>query len=194
MTLVTSFQSLEDLNTYYYNSFDIDSNNIKIDLSEHNFSSADAFLQHYSQVSFSQKIYNFISVQIANTHTGTYYYFPFSKTMFRRIIHPDIPESMYKRFYKALTTNSYIIEATTSHIFIEKKPLTEPMFKYITWLDIDDGTHLLENISTIFTSILEDNKYYISKIRDLEHSQSKLTDEIQNLHNQIYNNSITTWH
>lgn len=194
MTLVTSFKSLEDLNTYYDNSFNVNCDHVEIDLSKNTFASVDDFFEQYPQISFSQKIYNFISVQITNNTNSTYYYFPFSKSSFRKLIHPDIPESLYKRLYKALTTNLYIIEATAFHVFVEKKPLTEPMFKYITWLDAHDGTHLLENITTIFSSILEDNNYYISKIRDLENLNSKLTGEIQNLHNQIYNNSMTTWH
>jgi len=93
-----------------------------------------------------------------------------------------------------LTTNSYIIEASAFHVFIERKPLTEPIFKYVTWLDLHDGTQLLENVTTIFTSILEDNKYYISKIRDLENAQQQFDLKIQEMQNQIYNKSISTWH
>lgn len=196
MTLVTTFDSLESLNNYYYNSFNVDFDHVKINLSDHNFTSAEEFFEHYSQISFSQKIYNFISVQLANgqSNTSTFYYFPISKANFRKAVHPDIPESIYKRFYKALNTNSYIIEASTFHVFIEKKPLTEPIFKYVTWLDLHDGTQLLENVTTIFTSILEDNKYYISKIRDLENIQQQLHSQIEEMQNQIYNNSISTWH
>lgn len=196
MTLVTSFQSLEDLNTYYYNSFDVNIDHVKINLSDHNFTSAEEFFEHYPQISFSQKIYNFISVQLANgqSNSSTFYYFPISKTNFRKTVHPDIPESIYKRLYKALTTNSYIIEASAFHIFIERKPLTEPIFKYVTWLDLHDGTQLLENVTTIFSSILEDNKYYVAKIRELEDYQQNLYNQINDLQNQIYNNSITTWH
>ena len=107
MKIISEFNSLEDMNQYYFNSF--------------SFSDSIIFLGNSSEqsdllLSLSEKV-----IESVRNSESSFYICQFSKTLFRKNIHFSLTNSIYKAFINSLKNNSYIIELSGSNVIFKKE-------------------------------------------------------------------------
>lgn len=177
MTVIKSFNDLDHINSYYKESLKsmilITSDNIS------------EFVTTYSISAFPSN----------DSYTTTpHYLYIGSKTSYRKEIHPNIPNVLYKKFYSALKSSQHILEAKGSHVLVQDKPIDQSVFDSINTESKIDDQKLLNQLLDNFSNINSDNQYYINYIVSLEEKYQELVKENQDLREQIYNAKISTWY
>jgi len=183
MTFINNFNSLEDMNSYYLATFEV---NDSIIFLGNSVDTSPTLLQ------MSQKI-----IDIVSASQESFYLYPFSKTIFRKNIHPLIVNSSYKAFINALKNNSYIIEHSGFNVVLKKHPLTKEVYNsYIFQINIDtsDLNNYFSKINTKISNLEADIEFYKNYITDLESHCKSLDDKLIDFEQQIYNKSIATWY
>jgi len=125
MKIISEFNSLQEMNQYYCNSFSFDD--------------SITFLGNSSQhsnvlLSLSEKV-----IQTVNNSESSFYIYQFSKTSFRKNIHPSLTNSVYKAFINSLKNNSYIIELSGSNVILREADLTQEVYdSFLSQISFDN--------------------------------------------------------
>lgn len=126
--------------------------------------------------------------------------FPSSKTAYRRNVHPDIPDSLYKRMYESLKDKQIILKATGSYVsfdftcFSEPIEIFEDIFKETNGEIVASPKMLAEQIATQLTDLAMDNSYLLRRIEMLEAQIEDFTLRNNNLLQEVYNKNLTSWY
>jgi DNA-binding transcriptional regulator YhcF (GntR family) len=122
------------------------------------------------------------------------YIYPWSKTIYRRTIHPNIPDSVYKKMYNLLKSNGYITAATGNYVTIKNQPITEDQFNSAFSDNEAINDKAIQNILANIQELSADNSYYMKMIGDLENKIHQLEVENNEIRNQLSNKHLTTWY
>jgi hypothetical protein len=192
-SVLNKFDSLVDLNEYYINSFNANYSVVKIEMSS--LSTFEEFFSAHSDIPSSLKLYQaMFNAYISGDDLSEFYYLPCGKTQYRRIFHSNLPDSLYKKFFKSFQKNGYIIDSSSSFIFLVKKKVSPELFIEIASESLVDSDLLLKNLVIQISDLKEDNKYYISKIKDLEMSNQKILQALSDAEQLLHNKSMSTWY
>lgn len=117
-----------------------------------------------------------------------------SKTSYRKSIHPDLPNALYKRYFNALKNHGYITLANGFFVILNFRELTQDLYHEITsTYDIDTNKVLSELLKSI-TDQASDLEYYTDYIQKLEKQNAALLAENEDLKSQILNTKLSTWY
>lgn len=182
MNIITNFSTLHDLNLYY-------SNTIKYSLSNNIIFQLNSDSEYFSSLDYATQ-------QTINNISSNYYIYPGSKTNFRKTVFPDIIESYYKKFYSALKTNSYILEASATRVIFTSNDITENVFTQINshYNLYDDHLKILASIINRINDADSDILYYQKVIQTLLQRCSDLEAQLSDAYQQVHNKSISTWY
>lgn len=211
MIVVTNFSSKENLNSYLKETVENESI-IKIDSVEKFYCASkidekyhllrDLSSQEISLLNFNTTCRTqMIEENSFQTYKDMYdllkdsqlYVYPWSKTIYRKSIHPKLPDSLYKRFYNQLKQVEYITAATGNYVMISHFDLSDENFNSMLNTQTIDIKALQSAISYLQENN-NDTSYYISYISSLEFEINTLKEEVETLKNQIKNSSLTTWY
>lgn len=123
-----------------------------------------------------------------------FYLYTFSKTSYRKNVHPYIPNVLYKRFYNNLKTSNIIREASGSIVLIHLLPFTQELFDSIANTSNVDNIKVLNQIMDNFSNVSADNQYYIDYIKSLESKCYELEQQNADLLAQVQNSKLITWY
>jgi len=140
--------------------------------------------------------YSMSSSVISEVSSSPYrfYLYTFSKTSYRKNVHPYIPNVLYKRMYNTLKLSNVIREATGSIVLLHLLPFTQEMYDSISISSDLDNLKVLNNIIDNFSNINSDNQYYIDYIKSLEQECAELRSLNSQLLEQIQNSKLVTWY
>lgn len=179
MTVIRSFADLDHINNYYKLSLNHPS---MILLSQDNLSS---LISTYSLSAFSDN---------SDYLHNSYYLYPASKTVFRKELHSNIPNVLYKNFYTTLKHSGHIVAATGTYVLLVDKPIDQSIFNVLKVESKIDDHKVLNQLLDNFSNITSDNEYYINYIASLEKKYQDTLAENEQLKNQLYNTKISTWY
>lgn len=181
MTLVTSFSDLHHLSSYFKSSL---KNSSVFQLTSENI---DNYIQSLPIESVNRDM-------VIAYENSPYYIFPFSKSLYRKIVHPDLPNALYKRFYSSLKSSNNILEANGSWVILFDTPIEQQTFDQLASAVAIDNQKVLNQLMDNFSNAMSDNDYYISYIATLEKKCLALQQENSDLKSQLHNAKITTWY
>lgn len=122
------------------------------------------------------------------------YVFPWSKTTYRKTVHPNIVDSTYKRLYGLLKNVDYIVDATGSCVTISPCVVSEEKFSAFLG-ELNTFTEKsLQSVIGYIQEISSDHSYYIQVIESLENKVKDLEQQNNELSLQLTNKSLTTWY
>lgn len=126
-----------------------------------------------------------------NNNFGTYIY-PHSKTLFRKTVHSNLPDSVYSPMFSSLKEED-LIDATGQYVtFINKKISQETFDKFFLSKDFDPK--MLSDFIEHYEMIQKDNIFYQKKIGELCDLTEKVIAEVEALRTQLNNKNLTTWY
>jgi len=181
MTVIRSFSSLEHLTDYYQSSFNSDFISVTSDT-----------ISAYS--TDNQPDWVDIVSSSFSSNSFTHYVYPHSKTIYRKNVHPRIPNVLYKRFWNSLKTFDYVIKATASFVVLVDRPFTQEFYQSLTIAQEIDISKALSEILKQYNNDSSDIEYYLSYIQNLENTNTLLQQENAQLKEQILNSRISTWY
>lgn len=207
--IINKFESVEKLNEYLKNSLN-NSTIVKIDdyIKYFAYNAINTYIPSFQSLAIgSVDLNNFNSFVEANIpleskeqwQSGfndcnvSFYVYPFSKTNYRKNIHSNITESLYKKMYNFLKSVGIISAATGSYVIVSFREVTLDEFNnnFSEVETFDDK--LLQGILNKMQDLNADNAYCIKVINQLEEKVLQLEAEKINLSNQISNKFLTTW-
>ena len=182
MKIISEFNSLEDMNQYYFNSF--------------SFSDSIIFLGNSSEqsdllLSLSEKV-----IESVRNSESSFYICQFSKTLFRKNIHFSLTNSIYKAFINSLKNNSYIIELSGSNVIFKKENLTQEVYdSFLSQISFDnfDSLDFLSKLSTKISNLEADIVFYQNHVSVLQGICENLQDQVNQTSQALYDKSISTW-
>jgi hypothetical protein len=127
-----------------------------------------------------------LSQQLADT--GSIYIYPYSKTMFRKVVHSNIPESLYKKYYKLSKLKSIITQANGSYVEIRSAYFVEEDLKSLNPVQLDSS-----NIIAYIEGLEDDKLYYSSMVSSLSAKVQELETTVANISEQLSNKYLTSW-
>lgn len=122
------------------------------------------------------------------------YIYPWSKTIYRRTIHANVVDSIYKKMYNLLKTVDYITAATGSYTIFKHVPVTEEQFNSVFGQVESFDEKTIQNIITSIQELSSDKAFYLQVISNLENKVYELENEKDKLLNQVNNKYLTTWY
>jgi hypothetical protein len=183
MTIIHRFSDLLELNNYISSSI---SEHSMIQLNLNN-------IQEYAErFSLSPSLIH--DIQNNNDNLITYHLYIGSKTSYRKNVHSDIPNVLYKKIYNCFKLNGYIREANGTCVVLCLKPITQEVYDQISHSSDLDNQKVLNQLIDNFSNVSADNQYYIDYIKALENKCDILSFENENLKTQIHNTKISTWY
>lgn len=118
-----------------------------------------------------------------------------SKSSFKKTIHSDIIDSLYKKYYNFLKEKEVITQANGSFVLISDYNFKEEDFEYFQSIEnTKDSLKAVNNILSHYEELKNDNKFLINKINELNIAISILNNENQNLLENLNNKTLTTWY
>ena len=182
MTLLQSFNNVDELNSYFINTLN---SSHMIHLTADNIHN---YQQNYPTIDQSHVNH------ILNNETSSYYFYNSSKTNYRKVVHSKVPASLYARFYKALKAHNYIVDANAIFVLINyHQPFAQSFLDQLS-VNINFSQKTFSQIADQFDDLISDNQFYISYINSLEQKYLDLLIENQSLKNQINNAKLSTWY
>lgn len=129
-------------------------------------------------------------VELANemSQLGEIYIYPYSKTVYRRAIHSNMSESLYKKYYKLLKQKSIVTQANGTYVEIRAGEFTEEDVKTLSSFQFDSS-----NIIAYIEALEDDKSYYSSMVLHLSSKIEELEKDLNNLSEQLFNKQLTTW-
>jgi len=183
MTIIHRFSDLSELNNYISSSI---YNHSMVQLHVDN-------IQEYAErFSLSPSLIH--DIQNTNYDLITYHLYVGSKTSYRKNVHSQIPNVLYKRIYNAFKLNGYIREANGSCVVLCLKPISQEVYDHISYSSDLDNQKVLNQLIDNFSNVSADNQFYIDYIKLLESKFDALVFENENLKTQVYNTKISTWY
>jgi hypothetical protein len=212
MSVIYSFATTEELNTYYAESLN-NSSIIPVNtgclyyvykhISEDSIA-LEAIKQyskgHINTLDFERIINMQISLQdnpvdyASEMHnlTTNKYIFVGSKTVFRNTIHPNIIESLYKNFYTTLKDLFIVEKATGNFVVLNDANIPEDNLNKI---NVASGSETsIYSIGNYLSSLEEDKKYLLNYIDRLQQNISAIQGYNESLIETLNNKSLTTWY
>ena len=183
MTIIHRFSDLHELNNYILSSIH---NHSMVQLHVNN-------IQEYAErFSLSPSLIH--DIQNSSYDLITYHLYIGSKTSYRKNVHSDIPNVLYKKIYNCFKLNGYIREANGTCVVLCLKPITQEVYDQISHSSDLDNQKVLNQLIDNFSNVSADNQYYIDYIKALESKCDILSFENENLKTQIHNTKISTWY
>lgn len=190
MNIIINFNSLESLNDYWMQSFNNIDNSVTLNPVDIRPSIHNGMLQlSYPNVVFSPKLIN----SLQNTDRQ-HCYIPLSKSNYRKVVHPDLPDSLYKRLYSVLKNNNYIVDAIGSYVVLIKEPLTQDIYDCFQVIHEENIKKTLDYLLDKLDSTEKDRDYYLEYIDSLNEKIKQLEDKLVKADEMLFNKSITTWY
>lgn len=126
-----------------------------------------------------------------------FYYYPESKTNFRRNVFPEVPESLYKKYYKFQKKYGIIEKATGFCVIINEIKSDDAnlisateIAELQTSYSSGDFNKFLETIQ----EMQEDIEYYKNYISSFHNIIEKLETQNLEVQQQLHNKQISTWY
>lgn len=190
MPIILNFDSLDSANTYWLESFNRIPNSIIIDPQQiRNQYAMGIHAINYANVNFSSKF-----VSSFNSVDDPHCYAFISKSNYRKIVHSDLPESLFKRFYNSLKDKGYIVDASTVHVILLTKPLTQELYDSFQNTYSTDIKSTLESLLDRIEFAEKDSQYYLKYIENLEQKCKTLENDIDQARQDLVNRNMTTWY
>ena len=183
MTIIHRFSDLHELNNYISSSIHNDS---MVQLHVNN-------IQEYAErFSLSPSLIH--DIQNSSYDLITYHLYIGSKTSYRKNVHSNIPNVLYKKIYNCFKLNGYIREANGTCVALCLKPITQEIYDQISYSSDLDNQKVLNQLIDNFSNVSADNQFYIDYIKLLESKFDAIVFENENLKTQVYNTKISTWY
>jgi hypothetical protein len=131
-------------------------------------------------------------VRFVGHHLNSYVY-PWSKTIYRRTVHADVPDSLYKKMYNLLKDKEYIINATGSYVTLVPTTILSEDFENV-FLNTTISEKTLQTVFSYVQEISDDKSFYLQKIESLQSKIAQLETINDNLNSQLLNKTLTTWY
>ena len=182
MKIISEFNSLQEMNQYYCNSFSFDDSITFL---------GNSSLHSDLLLSLSEKV-----IQTVKNSQSSFYIYQFSKTSFRKNIHPSLTNSIYKAFINSLKNNSYIIELSGSNVILKPDDLTQEVYdSFLSQISFDnfDSLDFLSKLSTKISNLEADIVFYQNHISLLQDICQNLQDQVSQTSQALYDKSISTW-
>lgn len=214
MNIVSSFKNIEELQVYHNSSLN---NNLLIEVNTaylqyafvHIVDSPECYLTlslyHSGQIDvieFQRRIGLFILAESSSVEEyqslisdPVKYIYIGSKSSFKKTIHSNIIDSLYKKYYNFLKEKEIIIQANGSFVLISDYNFKEEDFQYFQSIEnTKDSLKAINTILSHYEELKNDNKFLINKINELNAAISILHYENQNLLENLNNKILTTWY
>lgn len=180
MNLIHRFSDLKHFTDYFHSTIDI-SNPILL--------TSDNVQALAEQYSMSSSVISEVS-----TSHYPFYLYTFSKTSYRKNVHPYIPNVLYKRMYNSLKLSNIIREANGSFVLIHLQPFSNELYDSISASSDLDNLKVLNSIIDNFSNVTSDNQYYLDYIKNLEEECNNLKQMNADLLLQVQNSKLITWY
>lgn len=134
------------------------------------------------------------------THADlSFHIYPNSKTHFRKFVHPEMPDSLYKRYYKLLKSLDIITEANGSYVImstVEDTTTTNEAVKDLVTINTDVESKLfkLSDIGDLLDELKNDNLYYVNYLNALVEIAEEITQQKSNAETELQNKYLTSWY
>ena len=143
MTIIHRFSDLHELNNYISSSID---NHSMVQLHVNN-------IQEYAErFSLSPSLIH--DIQNSSYDLITYHLYIGSKTSYRKNVHSDIPNVLYKKIYNCFKLNGYIREANGTCVVLCLKPITQEVYDQISHSSDLDNQKVLNLIPKNVTLLI----------------------------------------
>lgn len=190
MSIILNFDSLDSANTYWLESFNRIPNYISINPQDiRPLYSLDLHILNYPTLTFSPKF-----ISSFTTNDDTHCFLSISKINYRRIVHSDLPDSLYKRFFNSLKNHGYVVDSSTSYIILLHKPLTEDLYNSLQVVYSSDIKSTLDSLLDRMESHEKDTQYYLNYIQDLHLKCKTLETDLDQARQDLVNRNMTTWY
>jgi len=196
--IYTEFDSLTTLNQYYASLFEESDELIKLTPSQLHLHSINPSLfstsvqedtLHIVDESFITNIdsnFNYLN------YTQDIYLYKGSKTKFFNSVLKDLVPSLRKNFLNFIVQDNYLKYTSTVYTLVVNCSL--PVEAYISCTSNSEA--LIEALSTAqnkLSSVSSDEKYLLSKIKELTDHIKVLNKEIDNLNSRLQDSYLSTW-
>lgn len=126
-----------------------------------------------------------------------FYYYPESKTVFRKNVFSEVPESLYKKYYKLQKKYGFIEKATGSYVILNEMRendsetiLSNDLSELETSYSSGDFSKFIE----IVQEMQEDIEYYRNYISTFQAIVNDLENQNTTIQQQLHNKQISTWY
>lgn len=190
MPIIIDFETLESLNNYWEQTFTNLENCTTLNPIElREYFAGNVSGEAYSHITFTPELTS--SLQ---TNNYTHYYYSLSKTNYRKNIHPNIPDSLFKRLFNSLKQFNYIIDYSTSYVILVKMPMTQEVFDLVSQEYSGDIKSTLNTLLDKLDSADKDTQFYLKKIFSLEEKCNQLIQDVADANQRLVDKNITSWY
>ena len=122
--------------------------------------------------------------------------FPYSKTQFRKILHPHLLESTFKRFFEALKSNGTIEKTTGQYTIMRAKLFSDENIVSLIngTITAEQATSQINNAASFFNDVSLDVSFYQQRIEEMTAQIAQLEMEKAELQQQIVSRQLTSWY